>query len=58
MARAVVAWSDASSVNGRHDMVHLDILEHQGAMYWRPGQRAWSVDPAEVVKALQQGLAT
>lgn len=35
-------------------MVHLDSLEHHGAMYWRPEQRAWSADPAEMVKALQK----
>ena len=33
-------------------MVHLDTLEREGAMYWRPEQRAWSADPAEVVRAL------
>jgi len=33
-------------------MVHLDTLEREGAMYWRPQQRAWSADPSEVVRAL------
>jgi hypothetical protein len=35
-------------------MEHLSMLERRGAMWWRPDERAWTADPAEVVKALTE----
>jgi hypothetical protein len=35
-------------------MEHLDELEREGAMSWRPEEHAWVADPERVVRALTE----